>query len=102
MKIKRVRSEIVKLPGDEPLANGTVAPGTTRDLVVVKITTADGIEGIGVSFFGAAMTNALKQAVDDLGVGLQLRHGILPGILSRNGSALSRGWEFPGYWRTGG
>ena len=68
MKIKRVRSEIVKLPGDEPLANGTVAPGTTRDLVVVKITTADGIEGIGVSFFGAAMTNALKQAVDDLGV----------------------------------
>ncbi len=67
MKIKRVRSEIVRLPGDEPLANGTVAPGTTRDLVCVKITTSDGIEGIGVSFFGAAMTNALKQAVDDLG-----------------------------------
>ena len=66
MKIARVRSEIVRLPADEPLADGPKSPGT-RDIVVVKVVTADGIEGLGVTFFGAAMTNTLKQAVDDLG-----------------------------------
>lgn len=67
MKIERVQSQIVRLPADEPLADGKVAPGTTRDIVVVRILTLDGIEGVGVSFFGAGMTNALKTAVDDLG-----------------------------------
>ncbi len=66
MKIQRIRSEIVRLPADEPLADGPKSSGT-RDIVVVKIWTADGIEGVGVTFFGAAMTNTLKQAVDDLG-----------------------------------
>ena len=67
MKIERVQSQIVRLPADEPLADGKVASGTTRDIVVVRILTRDGIEGVGVSFFGAGMTNALKTAVDDLG-----------------------------------
>ncbi len=66
MKISRIRSEIVRLPADEPLADGPKSPGT-RDIVVVKVVTADGIEGLGVTFFGGAMTNTLKQAVDDLG-----------------------------------
>jgi L-alanine-DL-glutamate epimerase-like enolase superfamily enzyme len=67
MKIERVASQIVRLPADEPLADGKAAPGATRDIVVVKITTADGIEGVGVTFFGARMTGALKVAVDELG-----------------------------------
>jgi L-alanine-DL-glutamate epimerase-like enolase superfamily enzyme len=67
MKIERVQSQIVRVPGDEPLADGKVAPGSTRDLVVVRILTKDGTEGIGVSFFGAAMTRTLKTAIDDLG-----------------------------------
>jgi L-alanine-DL-glutamate epimerase-like enolase superfamily enzyme len=67
MKIARIRSEIVTLPADEPLADGPMTKGATRPLVVVKIWTADGVEGVGVSFFGAAMTGTLKQAVDDLG-----------------------------------
>lgn len=66
MKIQRVRSEIVTLPADEPLADGPMSPGN-RQIVVVKIWTTDGIEGVGVTFFGAAMTNTLKCAVDDLG-----------------------------------
>lgn len=67
MRIERVQSQIVRIPADEPLADGKVAPGTTRDIVVVRILTRDGVEGVGVSFFGAAMTNTLKTAIDDLG-----------------------------------
>lgn len=67
MKIAKVLSQIVQLPADEPLADGPQVAGAKRDFVVVKLATADGIEGIGVTFFGGAMTRALKQAVDDLG-----------------------------------
>jgi len=67
MKIERVRSLVVKLPQEEPLAGGKTTPGATRDFVVVKITTADGIEGIGLTFFGGALTGVLKAAVDELG-----------------------------------
>ncbi|MDX2155961.1 MAG: mandelate racemase/muconate lactonizing enzyme family protein [Hyphomicrobiaceae bacterium] len=67
MKIAKVLSQIVQLPADEPLADGPQVPGATRPFVLVKVVTADGIEGIGVTFFGAAMTRSLKQAVDDLG-----------------------------------
>jgi L-alanine-DL-glutamate epimerase-like enolase superfamily enzyme len=67
MKIERVWSQIVRLPADEPLADGKTAPGATRDIVVVKIATKDGIDGVGVTFFGAGMTGALKVACDELG-----------------------------------
>jgi L-alanine-DL-glutamate epimerase-like enolase superfamily enzyme len=67
VKIHRVRSQIVRLPVDEPLADGKCLPGATRDMVALKIVTDDGIEGLGVTFFGAAMTRTLKTAVDDLG-----------------------------------
>ena len=67
MKITHVLSQIVELPADEPLADGPQVPGATRPFVLVKITTADRTDGIGVTFFGAAMTRTLRQAVDDLG-----------------------------------
>jgi L-alanine-DL-glutamate epimerase-like enolase superfamily enzyme len=67
MKITQILSQIVQLPADEPLADGPQVPGAKRDFVVVKIATADGTEGIGVTFFGGAMIRTLKQAVDDLG-----------------------------------
>ena len=67
MNIERVRSQIVRLPADEPLADGKSMPGATRDIVVVKLATKDGIEGLGVTFFGGALTGALKTAVDELG-----------------------------------
>jgi len=67
MHIERVRSQIVRLPADEPLADGHSAPGATRDMVLVKLATKDGIEGLGVTFFGAGVTGALKCAVDELG-----------------------------------
>jgi L-alanine-DL-glutamate epimerase-like enolase superfamily enzyme len=67
MKIEQTRSQIVRLPVDEPLADGRPVPGTTRDMVVLRVATSDAIEGIGVTFFGGALTSALKGAVDALG-----------------------------------
>ena len=67
MQIARVRSQIVRLPADEPLADGPTVPGTTRDMVLVKLATKDGIEGLGVTFFGGALLPALRAAVDALG-----------------------------------
>jgi L-alanine-DL-glutamate epimerase-like enolase superfamily enzyme len=67
MKISRINSQLLRLPADEPLADGPPVPGATRDFVALTIGTDDGLEGIGVTFFGGALTGALKTAVDALG-----------------------------------
>jgi L-alanine-DL-glutamate epimerase-like enolase superfamily enzyme len=67
MKISRVQSHVVRLPAEEPLAGGPAGPGATRDFVAVQLQTDGGIEGVGITFFGGALSGALKQAVDDLG-----------------------------------
>jgi len=67
MQIERVRAHIARLPANEPLADGKGTPGATRDLVVVKVVTRDGVQGLGVTFFGAGLTGALKVAAEELG-----------------------------------
>src|SRR5262245_63946112 len=67
MKISRVVSMPCRLPADEPLAGGPVSSDLTRDFVTVRVQTDAGVEGIGVTFFGGALTGTLKRAVDDLG-----------------------------------
>jgi L-alanine-DL-glutamate epimerase-like enolase superfamily enzyme len=67
MKISKIQAQIVRLPVDEPLAGGPAAPGTTRDFVILRIGTDSGIEGIGYTFFGAALTGTLRHAVEALG-----------------------------------
>ena len=67
MKIDCVRSQVVRLPQEEPLAGGKSVPGATRDFVVVKVATSDGIEGIGLTFFGGPLTNVLKATIDEFG-----------------------------------
>jgi L-alanine-DL-glutamate epimerase-like enolase superfamily enzyme len=67
MKIKRVETQVVRLPADEPLAGGPSFGGPFRDFVTLQIKTDAGIEGIGITFFGAALTGTLKHAVDQLG-----------------------------------
>ena len=50
MKITRVKSQIVKLPAEEPLAGG---PGFYRsffEFVTLRMETDIGIEGIGMTF----------------------------------------------------
>ena len=67
MKITRTQSQIVRLPSDEPLAGGPSFGGPFREFVTLRIETDAGIEGVGVTFFGAALTATLKHAVDQLG-----------------------------------
>ncbi len=68
MKIARVKTEIVKLPADEPLAGTPPAnPNETRPIVVLDMATDDGVEGLGVTYFGGPMTGALRQTVDEIG-----------------------------------
>jgi len=78
MKVTQVQSRIVSLPAENHLVTdvqrghdfGDAAvpePTTTRDFVTVEMRTDEGLEGVGVTFFGAALTKALKAAVDSLG-----------------------------------
>jgi len=67
MKISRIHSQLLRLPADEPLADGPAAPGATREFVALTVETDEGLDGIGVTFFGGALTGALKTAVDALG-----------------------------------
>src|SRR5258705_2229655 len=67
MKISSIRSQILVMPQADPLANTPEDPNAARPMVIVRLGTDDGIEGIGVTFYGGAMTASLKRAVDDLG-----------------------------------
>src|SRR5436309_16010922 len=67
MKIKSIRSHVLRVPLDEPLAGGPPYFRSHNQFVILRVETEDGIEGIGVSFFGGALSATLKQAVDQLG-----------------------------------
>ncbi|MDB5863372.1 MAG: hypothetical protein JWO70_1178 [Betaproteobacteria bacterium] len=68
MKITGLETRIVKLPLDEPLADGPTTPGATQTFVTLRLRTDEGVEGIGITFFGGgAMSAALKAAIDGLG-----------------------------------
>ena len=70
MKISGIRASIVELPADEPLAGATENPAGKRPFVTLEIGTDAGVEGIGVTFFGGALTGALRVAVETLGARL--------------------------------
>ncbi|MGH7114226.1 MAG: mandelate racemase/muconate lactonizing enzyme family protein [Stellaceae bacterium] len=67
MKISSIRSRILVLPEADPLADTPENPNAARPIVIVRIGTDDGVEGIAVSFYGGATTASLKRAIDDLG-----------------------------------
>jgi L-alanine-DL-glutamate epimerase-like enolase superfamily enzyme len=67
MKITGVRSTIVALPADEPLAGAAENPSGTRPIVTVEVETDGGLAGLGVTYFGGSLTGTLKSAVDELG-----------------------------------
>jgi L-alanine-DL-glutamate epimerase-like enolase superfamily enzyme len=67
MKITKIQTAFIEVPADEPLADGPQEKGAVRKLVGVKISTDQGLQGISVAFFGAAITPALKSAIDSLG-----------------------------------
>jgi L-talarate/galactarate dehydratase len=67
MKIKSIQSRIVRLPVDEPLADGPPSGRAHNMFVTVRIETVDGIEGIGATFFGGVLSATLKGTIDQLG-----------------------------------
>jgi L-alanine-DL-glutamate epimerase-like enolase superfamily enzyme len=67
MKVNQVTARILSTPADNPLVVGLPAPAGSREFVAVQVMTDDGIEGIGITFFGGPLTRALKQAVEALG-----------------------------------
>jgi L-alanine-DL-glutamate epimerase-like enolase superfamily enzyme len=66
MKITHVTTRIVSTPADNPLVVGLPAPGGTREFVTLELGTDQGLVGIGITFFGGALTKALAAAVDGL------------------------------------
>jgi L-talarate/galactarate dehydratase len=67
MKISAIRSAIVLLPADEPLAGAAENPSGTRPIVTLEVETDAGVSGLGVTYFGGALTGSLKSAVEELG-----------------------------------
>src|ERR1700731_1137918 len=67
MKISHIHSRILVLPETDPLADSPENPNAARPIVILRIGTDDGIEGIAVTFYGGATTRSLKAGVDDLG-----------------------------------
>src|SRR5437764_9658261 len=67
MKLASLETGVVLLPNDEPLAGFSENPNAKNPIVWLKLRTDDGIEGLGVTYFGGALTRTLRDAVDQLG-----------------------------------
>ncbi|TMQ22161.1 MAG: mandelate racemase/muconate lactonizing enzyme family protein [Candidatus Rokuibacteriota bacterium] len=66
MKITHVTTHLLRTPADNPLVVGLPAPTDTREFVTLELGTDQGLVGIGLTFFGGALTGALRAAVDGL------------------------------------
>src|SRR5438552_3961797 len=66
MKITHVTTRVLRTPADNPLVVGLPAPTDTREFVTLELGTDQGLVGIGLSFFGGALTATLRTAVDAL------------------------------------
>jgi L-alanine-DL-glutamate epimerase-like enolase superfamily enzyme len=66
MKITGAVTRVLRTPADNPLVVGLPAPTDTREFVTIELQTDAGLVGIGLTFFGGALTPALKSAVEAL------------------------------------
>ena len=66
MKLARFETSLLSIPEDEPLADAPERPGAMRPVVTLRLGTDDGIEGIGLTFYGGALSGALRQATEAL------------------------------------
>ena len=66
MKITHITTRVLRTPADNPLVVGLPAPADTREFVTLELGTDQGLVGVGLTFFGGALTPALKAAVDAL------------------------------------
>jgi L-alanine-DL-glutamate epimerase-like enolase superfamily enzyme len=66
MKITGYEAATLNIPEDDPLANMPEETGRTRPIVILRLRTDSGIEGIGLTFYGGKMTGSLRIAVEEL------------------------------------
>ena len=66
MKITHVTTHVLRTPADNPLVIGLPAPTETREFVTLELGTDQGLVGVGLTFFGGALTPALRVAVESL------------------------------------
>src|SRR5262249_6260975 len=66
MKITSYESAALNIPEDDPLANMPEEVGRTRPVVILRLRTDAGIEGIGVTLWGGRLSGSLRAAVDEL------------------------------------
>lgn len=66
MKIASYEAITLNIPEDDPLANMPEEAGRTRPIVILRLRTDSGIEGIGVTLYGGRMTGSLRIAVEEL------------------------------------
>ncbi|HEY1934918.1 MAG TPA: mandelate racemase/muconate lactonizing enzyme family protein [Acetobacteraceae bacterium] len=66
MKITGTKTDILRIPEDDPLADMPEDVNRLRPVVILRIQTDNGIEGIGLTLYGGAMTGALRTAIDEL------------------------------------
>ena len=66
MRITHVTTRVLRTPADNPLVVGLPTPTDTREFVTLELGTDQGLVGLGLTFFGGALTPALKAAVDTL------------------------------------
>jgi len=66
MKITSYDVATLLVPEDDPLANMPEEAGRKRPIVIVRLRTDSGLEGIGVTLYGGRLTKSLHAAVEDL------------------------------------
>ena len=66
MKITHATTRVLSTPADNPLVVGLPKPTDTREFVTLELGTDEGLVGVGLTFFGGALTKALRAAVDAL------------------------------------
>jgi len=66
MKVTQANTRVLRTPADNPLVVGIPQGDGTREFVTLELGTDEGIQGVGLTFFGGPLTGALKEAVDAL------------------------------------
>ena len=60
MKITHVTTRLIRTPADNPLVVGLARAHDTREFVTLELGTDQGLVGIGLTFFGGALSAALQ------------------------------------------
>ena len=90
MKITGYESTILNITEDDPLANMPEESGRKRPIVILRLRTDAGIEGIGVTLWGGDLTASLRSASNATGRACAAL--ISAWRLGRFGRVVNKGW----------